>query len=187
MNKLLQNLALWLLILFFSSTFMAQDLPDEIRGYKVYKTNLKIKSDEKQKDEDFDLAIKFAEPKLVDVGLFGVTFELYGEMTSFKQNGTIDFLTFNNFRVNDLNVKVEEYQDSFELKKNQQVKLKKPVKIFVNFTNATRGILKDWREDKEKWLVSGRIFVFGKFKKFGFKFKRAIPVEINLSIKNPLK
>jgi hypothetical protein len=166
---------------------LAQDLPDEIRGYKVYKTDLKIKSDETPKDVEFDLSVKFDEPKLVDVGLFGVTFELYGEMTSFKQSGTIDFMTFNDFQVNNLKVKIEEYTESFELKKNKPIKLKKPVRIFVSFPQTARGVLKEWRESKEKWLVTGRIFVFGKFKKLGFKFKRAIPVEINLSIKNPLK
>jgi hypothetical protein len=175
-----------LIILLFFLPAYAQDLPDEIRGYKVYQKNLKIKSDENQKDEDFDLEVKFGEPKLVDVGIFGVTFELFGEITSFKQSGKIDFLTFNDFRVNDIKVSIEEYQDSFELKKNKPVKLKKPVKIFVSFPQGAIGIVKDWRESKEKWLVTGRIFVFGKFKKFGLKFKRAIPVEINLNIKNPL-
>lgn len=181
----MRNLLLVFFLLLYLPTY-AQDLPNEIRGYKVYQKNLKIKSEENQKDEDFDLEIKFGEPKLVDLGIFGVTFELFGEMTSFKQSGTIDFLTFNDFRVNDIKVSIAEYQDSFELKKNKPIKLKNPVKIFVSFPQSAIGILKDWRESKEKWLVTGRIFVFGKFKKFGFKFKRAIPVEINLNTKNPL-
>jgi hypothetical protein len=173
-------------LLFFLPTH-AQDLPDEIRGYKVHKTSFKIKSDDSQKDRDYDLKVKFEEPKLINVGIFGVTFELYGELTSLKHSGTIDFLTFNNFTVNGLKVRIEEFQESFEFKKNKPEKLKKPVKIFVSFSNTAKSLLNEWRENKEKWLVTGRIFVFGKFKKFGFNFKRVIPTEINLKINNPLK
>jgi hypothetical protein len=36
-------------------------------------------------------------------------------------------------------------------------------------------------------VVTGTAFVFGKFKKFGFTFKRVVPVKIDLKFKNPLR
>ena len=52
---------------------------------------------------------------------------------------------------------------------------------------ALLGALDEWRESKETWPVTGRVYVFGHFKKFLFKFKRVVPVELNLSLPNPLK
>jgi hypothetical protein len=50
-----------------------------------------------------------------------------------------------------------------------------------------RGAVRELKDSKEEWSVTGRVFVFGKFKKFGFNFKRVVPVEINIKIKNPLR
>jgi hypothetical protein len=36
---------------------------------------------------------------------------------------------------------------------------------------------------KDKFHVTGRTLVFGKFKKFGMKFKRVIPVDFSLDVK----
>ncbi|MCY7377045.1 MAG: hypothetical protein LH472_13885, partial [Pyrinomonadaceae bacterium] len=108
------------------------------------------------------------------------------EIDSPEQSGKIDFLTFHDFRVNGLAVDVEEYQESFEFKKNQTIALPKPVKIFVGAGQTLRGALSEWRNSKDEWTVTGRIFVFGHFKKAGFKFKRVVPIEINLKIENPL-
>jgi hypothetical protein len=37
------------------------------------------------------------------------------------------------------------------------------------------------------WPVTGRVYVFGRFKKFLFSFKRVVPVELSLTLPNPLK
>jgi hypothetical protein len=48
------------------------------------------------------------------------------------------------------------------------------------------GALGEWNDAKALWPVTGRVYVFGQFKKFIFKFKRVVPVELSLSLPNPL-
>jgi hypothetical protein len=47
--------------------------------------------------------------------------------------------------------------------------------------------LGEWTDSKETWRITGLVYVFGKYKKFLFPFKRAIPVELDLMIHNPLR
>ncbi len=96
-------------------------------------------------------------------------------------------MTFRDFKVNGLDVEIEEYTNSFEFKKNQAIALPKPVKIFLGARQALKGALKEMRDSKEEWTVTGTVFVFGRFKKWGFSAKRVVPVEVNVKVKNPLK
>jgi len=180
---------LFLLSFSFSS---AQELPKKIRGYKVQNAKISIKANKANagKTEAKDksaVSVKIGEPELIDISLTGITFKISAEMESSEESGTVDFLTFDDFRVNDLKVAVEEYKESFEFKKNQTIALPKPIEIFVGTSQTLRGALKEMKDSKDEWTVTGRIFVFGQFKKSFLKFKRVVPVEINLKIKNPLK
>ena len=138
----------------------AQDLPGKIRGYKVYNA---------------------------EISLTKITLELSAEISGLQQSGRVDFLSFRDFRVNDLPVEVEEYKESFAFEKNQKITLPKPAVIHLGTAQTLRGALREIKESKTEWSVTGRVFVFGKFKKFGFSFKRVVPVEINIKIKNPLR
>jgi hypothetical protein len=167
----------------------AQELPKKIRGYKVQSAKISIKANTETtgvKDKSA-VSVKIGEPELIDISLTGIAFEISAEVESSKESGTVDFLTFHDFRVNDLKVDVEEYEESFEFEKNQTVALPKPIKIFIGAGQTLRGALKETKESSDEWTVTGRIFVFGQFKKSFLKFKRVVPVEINLKIKNPLK
>ncbi len=62
-----------------------------------------------------------------------------------------------------------------------------PVSIYISTPRVLLGALGEWTQPKEIWPVTGRVYVFGRFKKFLFKFKRVVPIELNLSFKNPLK
>ena len=185
-----------LLVLFLlSANLFAQNLPDKIRGYKVYKANISVKNQndknpqikQTESSDESEAFVHIGEPQLVDVSLSGITLELSAEIDALAQSGTIDFLMFKDFRVNNLAVEVEEYRESFKIKKNEAVILPKPVSIFISTGQTLRGALDEWRESKEEWMVTGTVFVFGHFKKSFMKFKRVVPVEINLKIKNPMK
>ena len=180
---------IFLLFFCFSTVTVAQGLPDKIRGYKVYKADISVKNaDEKtEKTVKKEAFVKVGEPNLIEVSLTGVTFELTAEIDALDQSGKVDSLAFEDFRVNGLAVEVEEYQNSFEFKKNQRIFLPKPARIYLAAPQILRGALGELKNSKTEWLVTGRVFVFGKFKKYGFSFKRVIPVEINLKIKNPLR
>lgn len=185
---------IFILIFFLVSatTIFAQKLPDKIRDYKVYDAKISVKTDQKAQTEiakkgESAATVKIGEPELTEISLGGVAFEISAEIFDLEQSGTVDFLAFHDFRVNDLAVEIEEYQTSFSFAKNQSVKLPKPVRIFLGAAQTLRGALREVKDSKEEWTVTGRVFVFGKFKKFGFSFKRVVPVEVSVKIKNPLK
>lgn len=169
------------------SVSYAQDLPKEIRGYKVYRAEVSVKNESEEIKNKSDAFVKVGEPKIVDISLTGVTVEISGEIIAPEQSGKIDFLTFKDFRVNNIAVTVEDYKESFSFTKNQTIALPKPVKFFLGTSDILRGAAREIKNSKDKWTATGTVFVFGRFKKFGFNFKRVIPVEINLKIKNPIK
>jgi len=183
------------LILFAFSFAGAQNPPTEIRGYKVYNAKISVKNQSEKPDapgnsaakDESEAFVKVGEPEIVDVSLTGITLELAAEIDNARQSGTIDFVSFKGFRVNGLAVDVEEYKESFSIKKNQKIVLSKPIRIFLGAGEILRGALREINHASDEWTVTGMVFVFGRFKKFGFDFKRVVPIEINLKIKNPLK
>lgn len=182
------RLGCFVFLMFTPLVFCAQDLPDEIRGYKVYKADVSVKTsaDKTERKNKAEAFVKVGKPELVEVSLTGITFEVSSEIDSLEQSGKIDFLAFHDFRINGLAVEIEEFKESFAFKKNETLILPKPVKVFLGTGQALRGALNEFRNSKDEWTVTGRVFVFGKFKKMGFYFKRVVPVEINIKINNPL-
>lgn len=176
-------------LLLFAGFAATQDLPKEIRGYKVYNAKISVRTDPQKTSarDNPEVFVRIGEPELTDVSFSGVTLNLPAEIKSIEQSGTIDFLTFSDFQVNNVAVEVEEYKNSFEFKKNQLIKLPKPIKISIGARQTLRGALSELIKSKDVWTVTGRVFVFGRFKKSFLKFKRVVPVEINLQIENPFK
>lgn len=191
LHKIKAILIIFVCLLILADVSISQELPDKIRGYKVHKGDVSVvtgtESEEDKSLKDLRVEVDFEEPELASVGLFGVTLELDSEVTVFGQSGKVDFISFKDFEVNGIKVDIEEYKESFEFKKGEKHKLQKPIEIFVSTSQTLKGALGEFSESKDEWLVKGRVFVFGKFNKFGFKFKRVIPVDVELMIKNPLK
>lgn len=175
--------------LIFGAALHAQTLPDEIRGYKVHQTKISVtnKTDRLPEKDKSEASARLTEPALTDTSLTGLTFEISAEIEPLEYKGKIDFLTFRDFKVNGLAVEIEEYTESFEFKKNQATSLPKPVRVFLGAGQALKGALGEIRDSKTEWTVTGTVFVFGRFKKWGFNVKRVVPVEVNVKIKNPLK
>lgn len=177
-----------LFFLFASNVFAQENLPDEFRGYKIYKAKISVQteaSDEKAKKADAIIYPGEIEPS--DVSISGAEFEISPEIRTLKQSGRVDFLVFRDFRVNGLPVEIEEYKNPFDFQKNQVLKLPQPMRIRLSLTQTMRGAWREWRDSRLFWQVTGRVFVFGRFNKAGLKFKRVVPVDINLQIKNPIK
>ena len=137
-------------------------------------------------DASTDAVLNVGDPVLTDVGLNGVSFEVTANITTARQSGTVDFLTFHDFRINGVSVNVEEYRHSFSFRKNETIKLPAPAKIFLPTTQLLHGAWREMRESKKRWTVTGRVFVFGRFRRFGFNHRRVIPIDISLTITNPL-
>ena len=196
-----------------SGSAQTRTYPKEIRGYKVERTVVEVKKPETQKgnsgagkrqtgdgnnsdgqtsresnsESDVDALIQLGQPHLVRATPLGITFEVPIVVSAVKQSGRVDFLVFEDMVVNGTSVDVDEYDHTFDLPNKQPLTLREPLRFYIFLPNVLLAALGDWSESKETWPVTGRVYVFGKFKKLGFSFKRVVPVELNLSMRNPLK
>jgi hypothetical protein len=183
--------------------------PKEIRGYKVERTVVELKKPEAKtqqssnrrtgndgvdqgdsaanSDAYVDELIRLGKPELTRVTPLGITFEVPIIVSPVKQSGRVDFLVFEDMIVNGTSVNIDEYHREFDLPNKQPLTLREPLSIYIYLPSAMLAALGDWSAAKETWPVTGRVYVFGKFKKGPFSFKRVVPVELNLSMRNPLK
>lgn len=182
------------IVTFVTAPALAQTrtYPDKIRGYKVERTVVEMKKPEGQtngtgSDSDVDSLIKLGDPKVARVTPLGITFEVPIVVAPVKQSGHVDFLVFEDMNINGRSVDIDEYQHEFELPNKKPATLKSPLRIYIYLPNALLAALGEWTESKDTWPVTGRVYVFGKFKKSIFSFKRVVPVELNMTMKNPLK
>jgi hypothetical protein len=175
-------------------TTTARTFPKEIRGYKLERAKVEIR---KQKDDrgqqtqaagaDTDALIQFGEPRIASMTPLGITMEVPVTVAAVKQGGHVDFLSFEDMVVNGTPVTIEDYMRSFDLPNKSAVLLPEPVRVFISTPQALLGALGQWNSTKDVWPVTGRVYVFGRFKKFLFSFKRVVPVELSLTLPNPLK
>ena len=186
--------------------------PKEIRGYKVERTVVEVKKPEAKnrqtsKDQnergnknsdgqrnaesnseaDVDELIQLGKPQLARVTPLGITFEVPIVVSAVKQSGHVDFLVFEDMVVNGTSVDIDEYHHAFDLPNKQPLTLREPLRFYIYLPSALLAALGDWSDTKETWPVTGRVYVFGKFKKSVFSFKRVVPVELNVTMRNPLK
>ena len=175
-----------------------RDYPKEIRGYKVELANVEIKKQgakgkaaaketDAAQETDAETLIQLGEPRVKSVSPLGISLEVPVTVAAIKQGGRVDFLTFEEMTVNGTKVTIGEYRHSFDLPTSKPITLPEPVSIYISTPRALLGALGEWTQPKDIWPVTGRVYVFGRFKKFLFKFKRVVPVELNLSFQNPLK
>lgn len=185
-SRFLLILALLALNVFLPYSSLSQNLPNEIRGYKVHREKVVVATGNTNHSNSNDAVIAPGEPKLVDVSVSGLTFELAPEIRAMTQSGTVDFITFHDFRVNGIPVEIEEYTESFPFRRNEPITLPKPARVFLPTHRLMQAAAKEFKKSRREWEVSGRVFVFGRFKKFGFSFKRVVPMDISLTIRNPI-
>ena len=180
------------------------DLPKEVRGYKVHRAEVELQktADAKKEDkgdsrkrraeeepeyqQDEPLLVRLGEPKLVSASPLGVTFDVPVIIGAIKQQGEVDRLVFEDMRVNDIAVNIDDYAHKFKLPNKEPLTLQPPLRIFVSTPQAVLRTIDELLNSKQTWPVTGRVYVCGHFKRFLFKFKRAVPVELNTSIRNPV-
>lgn len=177
-------------------------LPKEVQGYKVHRVKVDPKesnpsgrtkpgksssNEEDEYDEEEPILIRLGEPTLVKVSPLGVTFDVPVILAAVKQQGEVDRLVFEDVRVNDIRVNLDDYDYQFKLPNKEPLQLAPPIRIFVSTPQAVLRTIDEIFFSREVWPVTGRIYVCGRFKKFLIKFKRAVPVELQTSIKNPAR
>lgn len=181
----LSFLSLFALTAFLTQTVSAQDLPKEIRGYKLHRERVVVHADSARQGPA-DAVVTPGDPKLIELSMTGVTFELTPQIHAMSQSGTVDFMTFHDFRVNGIPVDIEEYTEPFPFHRNEPLTLPKPARVFMPTHRILQVAWQEMKGSKKEWTVTGRVFVFGKFKRFGFYFKRVVPVDISVTIRNPI-
>jgi hypothetical protein len=177
-----------------SASTTPRDYPKEIRGYKLARAKVEIKrsagakkGNDEQPDPDSDALIQFGEARVVSTTPLGLTLEVPVTVAAVKQGGRVDFLTFEDMVINGMPVTIEDYMHSFELPNKEAVSLPQPIRLFISSPRALVGAINDWSNPLATWPVSGRVYVFGRFKKFIFTAKRVVPVELSLTLPNPLR
>lgn len=167
--------------------------PDKIRGYKVERTVVEVKKPDSNRsngnnaESDVDSLITLGDPKVARVTPLGVTFEVPIVVAPVKQSGKVDFLVFEDMNVNGRSVEIIEYHHEFNLPNKAPATLESPLNIYIYMSSALLTAIGEWTDSKDTWPVTGRVYVFGKFKKSLFTFKRVVPVELNMTMRNPLK
>ena len=205
------------------SNAMAQPktYPKEIRGYKVERAAVELKSTEKKKPSKSDNSsaggqdgasstrdnsssnqtspassnarsavdqlITFGSPSIARVTPLGITFNVPVVVAPIKQSGKVDFLLFEDMMVNDHSIEIDEYNRAFDLPTKKPLTLNEPLRFFIYTPVAALAAVGEWSNSSETWPVTGRVYVCGKYKKFLFSFKRCVPVELNLTMRNPLR
>jgi len=173
--------------------------PDKIRGYKVERTVVEVKRPISQRGNDsqpappssddstVDQLISLGKPTLARVTPLGITFDVPMVIAPVTQSGKVDFLVFEDMEINGHAVNISDYEHSFSLPNSKPLTLNKPVRIYIYLSSALLAALGEWTDSQDTWPVKGRVYVFGKFKKSLFSFKRCVPVKLNLTMRNPLK
>jgi hypothetical protein len=179
------------LLLFFSAP-MAQkpSYPKEIRGYKIERAAVEMKKDKEKNgpfNPDPDTLIRFGEARLAGVTPLGISLEIPVVVAPVTQKGHVDFLRFEDVVVNGTPVIIDDYKREFDLPNKEDLVLDEPLRFWVNLPNAMLAGIGELTSPNETWTVTGRVYVCGHFKKFLFTFKRSIPVELNLTMQNPLR
>lgn len=193
------------------SRAQTRSYPKEIRGYKVERTIVELKKPDKpnsqsrnqdgsaarnndnqnnnpsNSDSNVDQLITFGRPQLARITPLGITFKVPIVVAPVRQSGHVDFLVFEDMLINGRSVEIDEYQRAFDLPNKHALTLGDPLNIYIYLPGAVLAALGEWTDSKETWPVTGRVYVFGKFKKSVFSFKRCVPVDLNLSMRNPLK
>ena len=193
------------------SRAQTRSYPKEIRAYKVERTIVELKKPDKpnnqsrnqdgsaarnndnqnnnpsNSDSNVDQLITFGRPQLARITPLGITFKVPIVVAPVRQSGHVDFLVFEDMLINGRSVEIDEYQRAFDLPNKHALTLGDPLNIYIYLPGAVLAALGEWTDSKETWPVTGRVYVFGKFKKSVFSFKRCVPVDLNLSMRNPLK
>lgn len=172
------------------STLFAQSMtyPKEIRGYKVERAAVELKEPTKQRNEQqTSQLLEFGSPRVAGVTPLGITLEIPVVVSPVKQKGRVDFLVFEKMKVNGTSVEIDEYHRAFDLPNKKPMTLKEPLRFYVHLPNAILAAIGELQSSVKEWPITGVVYVFGRFNKSIFRFKRVIPVEINLTTPNPLR
>lgn len=192
----------------------SRPLPKTVRGYKVERVQIKLKgraskgkdegnnvsrsSDDSRRDQHRDRSaddgdeeaaralIRFGEPRVVSFSLFKIELDFPVEIAAVEQRGRIDWLVFEAITINGVAVEIADYARGFHLPNELPLRLPEPLRVTVATPRALLATFDELRQPRSDWKIGGRVYALGRFKKFFFTFRRAVPIELDLSVPNPI-
>ena len=196
-----------------SAVAQTRDYPKEIRGYKVERAVIEMKGTKPSKTtptqnqttadvnnssstqpspppssaSPVNQLITFGRPSVARITPLGITFEVPIVVAPIKQSGHVDFLLFEDMQINDHSVEIDEYHRAFDLPTKKPLTLREPLSFYIYLPVAVLAAADEWNNSKDTWPLTGRVYVCGKYKKLLLSFKRCVPVELDLTMRNPLK
>jgi hypothetical protein len=183
-RSLLSYICSLLVLAFVFPSASAQGLPGKIGGYKVHDEIITLSNINLAEQESPSITV--GDPQVSNVSISGVTIAIAGELGAAGFDGRVERLMFRDFRINGIAVEVAELNEPFTIRKRGKTTLPAPASVFISTPSLISSAWKEITDSKVDWTVTGRIFVFGKFRRFGFNFKRVVPVDVRLTVKNPL-
>lgn len=160
--------------------------PKKIRGYKVYQARVLVQTAKDKipdnSEKSFDSLVKVGSPQNFKISLSGATFELPLSMNSYKTGGQVDSIAFEDMCINGIRMHVEEFHGPFQFAKDVDTELPNPLKVKIDLAQDPSALL-SLKPSLTEFEVTGKVYVFGTFKKFGMKFKRVIPADFKLKTK----
>ena len=196
-----------------SMVAQTRDYPKEIRGYKVERTVVEMKGTKPSKTTPtqnqttadvnnspgtqtsspasstppVNQLITFGQPSVARITPLGITFEVPIVVAPIKQSGHVDFLLFEDMQVNEHSIEIDEYHRAFDLPTKKPLTLREPLRFYIYLPVAVLAAADEANNSKDTWPITGRVYVCGKYKKFLLSFKRCVPVELDLTMRNPVK
>src|SRR5262245_17597469 len=166
MRRLAINCLVIVLLLFAAgpSALLAQSIsyPKEIRGYKVERAAVEVKEPGKQKSQQQSSAshlIQFGDPRVASVTPLGITLEIPVVVSPVKQKGRVDFLVFENMKVNGTSVEIDEYHRAFDLPNKKPLTLKEPLRFYVYLPTAIMVAIEEVSNSAKEWPITGVVYV----------------------------
>jgi hypothetical protein len=156
--------------------------PKDVRGYKVERAAVISKQ-----ESNPDALVRFGEPAVTGVTPLSIKLEVPLIIAPIAQKGHVEVLMFEDMVVNGTPVEIEDYVREFNLPNKKELILREPLRFSVNLPNAMFAGIGELTSSKEVWLITGRVYVLGHYRKYMLSFKRAVPVEIKFTMKNPLR
>ncbi len=178
--------ALMLTALLASIDANGQSPPKEIRGYRVYDAKINVSpATEPDANAASDAAVEIGDVSVADLGLSGLTLKSKVRIKA-RLNGSVDLITFSDFAVDGLPIEIREYSSGFTFIRGTTVELPAPIYFTIGASTSMRGAYRELTGSKKTWEITGTAFVFGRFKKFGWTFRRVVPVRVKVLVPNPL-
>ena len=189
--KFPHSIAAALISLLISITIFCQNSVSDFDtdGYKIHNESIVITNDRSAAKADINknaASVTIDSISITGVGISGLTISIDATLAAQPQGGTIRRIEFSNVKLNGVGLRISDHQTKFKLRPGQPITLPAPIIARISGLGIAKTAFSELVERPKKWHVSGSAMVYGKFKRFGIGFKRAVPVKVDVEIDNPL-